>query len=454
MSPTGLLQLLLVSIIGIYFLIILIKKWDAFPFLLLPLVWYLPEQTSPGRLLENYIFVRWFTVIMIPFLMVIAILKRRFFKTIRYISGFYLLIAIFIIISFISAFLNNKSLFDVLSYLSIYLRYPIFFLVLTTLDLTENVMRKFLILFSILLAIQFPEVFIRYSILGIKGDEVSWSLGSWGTANLGIYMIYGGCLIIAHALHKNITLWHIAGILIFFIIAIFGEIKTIMVWFIIVILVTVVFHPFQTKIKKYIIIFVIIILIFPFGQTIYQYWNKVHGIQLANIFQSIYLTLQGNVGTEDKYSLYRLGILLRIVEGIRQNTTTFLFGFGPGSSFIGNFSGIPGLIIQYLGSGKDTPNQYASILLDVGLTGLINYFLILVFLIKIWRKSLNVSDDNQNMKLWAIIRTAFVGMIFYYLIVGPLYYPVWRFDASSYILYFFAAILYQRVKNGEKKSKH
>ena len=451
MSSTGLLQLLLVSVIGIYFLIILIKKWDAFPLLLLPLVWYLPEQTSPGRLLENYIFIRWFTVIMIPFLMVIAILKRRFFKTIRYLSGFYLLIALFIIISSISAFLNNKSLFDVLSYLSIYLRYPIFFLVLTTLELTENVLRKFIILFFMLLAIQFPEVFIRYSILGIKGDEVSWSLGSWGTANLGIYMIYGGCLIIAHALHKRLTLWHIAGILIFFIIAIFGEIKTIMVWFIIIILITVVFHPFQTKIKKYIIIFVIILLIFPFGQSIYQYWNKVHGTQLANIFQSIYLALQGNVGTEDKYSLYRLGIFLRILEGIRQNTTTFLFGFGPGSSFIGNFSGIPGLIIQYLGSGKDTPNQYASTLLDVGLIGLINYFLILVFLMKIWRNSLFVSDDNQNIKLWVIIRTAFVGMIFYYLIVGPLYYPVWRFDASSYILYFFTAVLYQQVKNSERK---
>jgi len=333
----------------------------------------------------------------------------------------------------------------VLSYLSIYLRYPIFFLVLTTLELTENVLRKFIILFFMLLAIQFPEVFIRYSILGIKGDEVSWSLGSWGTANLGIYMIYGCCLIIAHALHKRLTLWHIAGILIFFIIGIFGEIKTIMVWLPIIILITIFFYPFQTRIKKYTVIFGFIIFIIILGQYIYNYWIKVHGTQLMDIFQNLYLLLQGNIGKEDKYSLYRLGLFLRILEGVRQDPVNFFFGFGPGSSFIGNFSGIPGLIIQYTSGSKDTPNQFASTLLDVGLIGLISYILILVYLIKIFRNTAH-SLNCANSDLTSIIKTAFAGMIFYYLVIGPFYYPLWRMDASSFILYFFAAVLYNKVE--------
>ncbi len=58
MNVTLVLQTMITILLSIYLLVLIIKNWNNLPLLLLPLIWYLPEQTSPGRLLENYIFFR------------------------------------------------------------------------------------------------------------------------------------------------------------------------------------------------------------------------------------------------------------------------------------------------------------------------------------------------------------------------------------------------------------
>ncbi len=443
MNLTGFLQWGIGFIIVLYLLVILIRRWNELPLILLPLVWYLPEQTSEGRLLEDYMFIRWFTIVLIPVIILIEILRRRhLFKTIV-LGKILLVILIYVFFSVFSAMYNNISWIETLGYLAVYLRYPLFFILLINIDWEEKTTQKFVILFLVLIFLQFPEVLYRHYVLGITGDDISWSLGAWGTTNLGIYSIYASCIIIAQGLHTGFTAWHIIGIAIFFLFALYGEIKSIVIWLPLTILVTFYFYPFKTRLKKYSVIFSALILGIIFFQIFYKNWQKLHGRNIATILQTTYLTLEGEVATETKYSAYRLGILLQVLDELRTDTKSLLLGEGPGSSLVGNFFSKPGRITQVVTGTKDTPNQIASTLLDVGLVGIILYYFILIgIVLTVWSK-MRVSNSLCQSKLLKILKSAYPGIVFYYLIIGPLYHPVWRFDAASYIFYFISAEIFR-----------
>jgi len=229
MDFTSFLKLSIGLVVSLYLLVLLVKNWHQFPLILLPFVWYLPEQTSPGRLLENYMYLRWFSVVVIPLIIIIEVMRRRnLFKTLTP-GKLFFPISIFIIFTLISAIINDTSWVETAGYLAVYLRYPLFFLLLVNIDFEEKLLQKFITIFFLLLFLQIPEVLYRYFALGIKGDDISWSLGSWGTTNLGIYSIYAVCIILASALHNRFTIGHIIGILIPFLFALFGEIKAIVI---------------------------------------------------------------------------------------------------------------------------------------------------------------------------------------------------------------------------------
>ncbi|MEO0124576.1 MAG: hypothetical protein ABIL69_11310 [candidate division WOR-3 bacterium] len=444
MNFTIFLQLMVGIFIAIFMVIFLIRKWNELPLILLPLVWYLPEQTSAGRLLENYMFIRWFTIVLIPVIILIEVLRRRyFFKTLT-VGKTVSAIALFVLFTVFSSIINGISWVETIGYLAVYLRYPLFYILLININWEEKTTQKFIVLFLFLIFIQLPEVIYRHYFLGITGDDISWSLGAWGTTNLGIYSIYASSIIVAHGLHVRFTIWHILGIILLFLFALFGEIKSIVIWLPITILVTFYFYPFKTRVKKYSVIFITLLVGVIFFQIFYTNWQKLHGRNIATILQTTYLTLEGEVATETKYSAYRLGILLQVWEEVKTNTTFLIFGEGPGSSLVGNFFGRPGRITQVVSNTKDTPNQIASTILDVGIVGLLLYYLILIVLLLSIREKM-LANNNNTSKLFNILKTAYPGMIFYYLFIGPLYHPVWRFDAASFIFYFVSAEIYRRA---------
>ncbi|MEO0185267.1 MAG: hypothetical protein ABIL20_05665 [candidate division WOR-3 bacterium] len=450
MNFTSFLQLMIGLIIAIFMLIVFIRKWNELPLILLPLIWYLPEQTSAGRLLENYMFIRWFTIVLIPIVILIEILRRRnLFKTMT-VGKILPVIAFFVFFTAVSAIINDTSWIETIGYLAVYLRYPLFYILLINIEWEEKTAQKFVVLFLFLIFIQIPEVLYRHYALGITGDDITWSLGAWGTTNLGIYGIYASSIIVAHGLNTRFTLWHILGIILLFLFALFGEIKSIVIWLPMTILVTFYFYPFKTRVKKYSVIFIALLIGVIFFQIFYTNWQKLHGRNIATILQTTYLTLEGEVATETKYSAYRLGILLQVWEEVKTNNTFFIFGEGPGSSLVGNFFGRPGRITQVVTNTKDTPNQIASTILDVGIVGLILYYSILIVLLLNIRKRVLTNNNNPS-KLFNILKTAYPGMIFYYLFIGPLYHPVWRFDAASFIFYFVSAEIYRRAAVSEPK---
>jgi len=453
MDFTSFLKLSIGLVVSLYLLVLLVKNWHQFPLILLPFIWYLPEQTSPGRLLENYMYLRWFSVVVIPLIIIIEVMRRRnLFKTLTP-GKLFFPISIFIIFTLISAIINDTSWVETAGYLAVYLRYPLFFLLLVNIDFEEKLLQKFITIFFLLLFLQIPEVLYRYFALGIKGDDISWSLGSWGTTNLGIYSIYAVCIILASALHNRFTIGHIIGILIPFLFALFGEIKAIVIWVPISVLITIYFYPFQTKIKKYSVLIMAILTGAIFFKFFYTNWQHFHGRQLDSIIRTTYLTLEGEVGEERKYSAYRLGILFRVIDELKKSNTAILFGEGPGSSLAGNFFKKPSRIMEIISETKDTPNQIASALLDVGIIGLALYYIILIAVIMTILRVKDMSNFPET-KSFRILKTAYPAIIFYYLIIGPLYHPVWRFDAASYIFYFLSSELYHasRINNLQNTS--
>ncbi|MGQ9534564.1 MAG: hypothetical protein ACUVTF_04930 [bacterium] len=444
MALTSFLVTLIVLIIAIYFFFLIINNWNNLPLLLLPLIWYVPEQTSPGRLLENLMYLRWFSIILIPILFIILWLKNRLFLIKIRINWSNLVpyIIVFVFITLISAFLNKIPMSETASYLAVYLRYPLFYIIMLNIAIDEKTVTKFLIFFLILLYAQIPEVLYRYFTFGITGDEISWSLGTWGTTNIGIYSIYATSIIVAHGLHNHFRPWHFLGIFLLFIPSILGEIKAATLWIPVFVILITAFYLATIKKGRWGIILVLIVLI-TFASLSLRWWQGLHGTNIQKILENIYRTIAGEVYGEDKYSVYRLGIMLRVFEELKQNPTQLLFGYGPGSSFVGNFWGRPGLITQIVFNTKDTPNQFASSLLDVGIVGIICYYLILLHFFFLWRNINKIGRDN---KLLNIMSTAYPGFLIYYLIVGPLYHPVWRFDASSFIFCFVSAYLYQHLQ--------
>ena len=221
----NIILILLLFVIGISFTVIILKHWDWMPVILLPIVWYIPRQTAPGGLLENYLILRWITVFIIPLIIFVQFtrvtLKSRSLK----LSNIALPLVVFIVFSVCSGIFNNVTLYELLGSLILYIRYPLLFIVFINMDIPKKVVKVFSRLFLFLVAIQIPECIYRYVVLGIKWDSISWTMGPWGTFDLGVYMTYAVALIVALNFIKGVKWSHFVLLALFFIIALLGEIK-------------------------------------------------------------------------------------------------------------------------------------------------------------------------------------------------------------------------------------
>ena len=92
-------------------------------------------------------------------------------------------------------------------------------------------------------------------------------------------------------------------------------------------------------------------------------------------------------------------------------------------------------------------NQIIRILADVGLVGLAVFYWLLFRMLSILIKvKKHVSDDEMK-----IFVCAAIGMWFFYTFLCPLYTLAWRFDAPSYIFFFYSAMVYKFYKHGINK---
>ncbi|MDI6840031.1 MAG: hypothetical protein QMD71_04120 [bacterium] len=446
--------ILLLSVLGIIFVAIVIKHWDWMPVILLPILWYIPRQTATGGLLENYLLLRWISVFIIPLIIYIQFVKICIRAQPIELSNIALPLGVFIGFSVFSGIVNNAKPFDMLVSLVLHIRYPLLFIVLINMDIREDVVKVFYRCFIFLLAIQIPECVYRYTVLGISGDYLSFTLGPWGHFDLGVYAIYAIALLTASDVVNGIKISHLIFYAFLSIPLLFGEIKA-MIYSVPIVVIITIYAALKAKaVQKRsdaILLIVFFLILFCF---IYGIWDRIYsdgGMNLIaplryfiKILRNPALFLQTKRLPWTVSRIYGGVFVIRYF--LKEGWSSLLFGTGPGSMLAGSFTGTPGKLVSiplYL-------NQISAILGEVGIIGLIIYYwMLLRVLLTIKRVSSSVADTNLN-----IFSLGLVGMWIFYAVLGPFYDLVWRHDSPNYIFYFLTAVVYKHYMSKISRSEH
>jgi len=397
------------------------------PVLLLPVIWYIPRQTAPGGLLENYLIFRWITLIIIPLVIItqFIIMRKKSLK----LSNIALPLGLFVIFSLYSGFSNNIPVFEVLGSIFLYIRYPLLFIIFINMDMPKNISEVFTRLFLFLTIIQIPECLFRYLVLGIGWDSISWTLGPWGHFDLGVYMIYATALLVASDVVKGFKPVHMVLYCLFFVLALLGEIKAFVVAVPLVAILVINFAPSQRrKGKTILVISLSAFLLICFFLT-FTFWGGIYP-EGSNELSGNLRKIQG------KNRIERISAFIYVWDYMKDDWHSLMFGRGPGSSLSGAFFGEGGEI-------KNIPllhkNQVGAIFVDSGVTGMSLYLLMLLSLLFRLIKANRVIKNPELQ----IISSAMIGMWLFYTVLGPFYDLFWRHDSPNYIFYFFAAIIYK-----------
>ncbi|MEO0137439.1 MAG: hypothetical protein ABIL40_11225 [candidate division WOR-3 bacterium] len=446
----NLLLLLVIGTLLVLFLIWLLSHWEWLPVILLVILWYIPRQAVPGGLLEDYLYLRWLTVFLIPmilFFQIFKIVRRKncVMPPARFLIPLIMLSTTYII----SGIINNVRFPEIIGSLLLYIRYSLLFFVLINMDLPEDKIQIFIKLFFLLLAIQIPECFYRYFVLGISGDLLSWTLGPYGQFDLGVYSIYAICLITAYGCINRFNWYKLLAMILLFTVAIMGEIKTFIISIPVISIAIVVYYFRNSKGIKRVLILGLPILLVLIVYYIVRLWGSVH-TSSGNALQ-FYLQLVFQILSNPDMLFNPQGLSLEtsrflghafVLDYLKSNPLNLLLGAGPGSLMAGQFFGTPGKLFdvpQYL-------NQIAVIIGEVGIIGL---FLFYIFYLNILILVIqpNVGSQNRFVKTIAL---AGVGMWLFYAFLGPWYDLVWRHDSPNFIFYYFSAYLYlQKLQNNQ-----
>lgn len=448
----NLLLLLVIGTLLVLFLIWLLSHWEWLPVILLVILWYIPRQTVPGGLLEDYLYLRWLTVFLIPMILFFQIFKIVGRKNCQIIPTGMLVPLIIISMTYIvSGIVNNVKIGELMGSWLLYIRYPLLFFVFINMELPKEKFKFFIKIFLFLLLLQIPECFYRYFVLGISGDFLSWTLGPYGHFDLGVYSIYAICLITAYGCINRFNGYLLALILLLFSAAIMGEIKTFIISIPIISIVIVMYYFRNSRGIRRILVFGLPVMLIGIIYYIMQLWGNVHassGNMLQFYTQLIFqiITKPGILFTpqDTDFAASRFLGHAFVWDYLKVNPLNTLIGAGPGSLMAGKFSGSPGKLFElppYL-------NQIAVIIGEIGIIGLAFFFIYFINIFRIIIKP-NVNTQNKTNK---IISLAAVGMWLFYSLLGPFYDLVWRHDSPNFIFYYLIAYLYlERLRNKENE---
>lgn len=423
--------------------------WKILPLILLPVLWYLPRQTAPGGLLSGYLPLRWLSAAIIPVIFGGQILVNLFKKKPFYLGFIVVPLSFFIGSAVISGIINDISFFQILANVYFFIKYPLLFIAFINMDWPADIHKKFLKLFFFLLIIQIPEGFFRFLILGSSGDYISWSLGPWGTFDLGVYMLYATAILISFDILNGFRFYCLWLYSCFIWLAFFGEIKA---YFMAAPAMAGLFFLFNrkqiSKLKKYFLIILILFFFFTvsfFWESAYPGKKNEFAVlfgQVKNFSRTVTATMSG---------VYQEGGGFRRINGFvnvwfyLNHSGRLLFGMGPGSSMGGSFFGKKSLMDDVVPYYYKT--QLAAILMDTGFLGLIIYYWMLLwfyFLIVKVKKKEGCSELG-------VLTCGLQVIWFLYAVIGPFYDLYWQYDSPSYIFYFFLAVIYKSLLKKQVK---
>lgn len=446
-DPIKLVILPAIAVNSFFGFILLLRRWQWLPVILLPLIWYLPGQTAPGGLLEDFLIFRWFTVLLIPGLFFIQAFKNIISRE-RFKPTFLAMPLVgLVVVSMLSAWLNDVCFFDLVGYLAIYLRYPLLFIILMNIDLSDRIVKWVIGLFLFLVLIQVPEIVYRYQTTGVIGDRVSETLGSYGTYSFGVYSLYAMALITGNALVTRVRILHLTAFGLLMITAIIGEIKVVVLAAPIIILAVILFHQQRQSsqivnvgyVRKLVIIIFIVFIVL----SIYGNWGRIQRgpNTLVRFIDNISTLVSGSELSKGQiYRINRIGSTLMVWDMLKATPLNFMFGLGPGSSLAGGFSGTPGHLFSLMPQSFML-TQISATLADVGVVG---FFIYIWIFLRLFKHLLLARSESEDVLFQTLLYGSF-GIWIFYVILGPIYNIVWRSDAASYIFYFLMAVICKQI---------
>lgn len=289
-------------------------------------------------------------------------------------------------------------------------------------------------------------------------------MGPWATFDLGVYMSYFLAILIALNISKKIRIYYLLFIAAFFTMALFGEIKAFIFAAPIVVVVVCLAALRRPRKAKVMRAFVLGVLLVGCLAGTITMWSVVHS-QRGDKFTKLTSPAERekilsqykeqrkkyNLGSKQERKMdekmykrindipiigWRISPLFKVISNLKDKPSQLLFGLGPGESFAGHFWEEKGKVHDYK-IIKD--NQHSSILADSGLLGLGIFYWMLIALLWMFIKMNNVFKNSQ-IRIFII---ASIGIWAFYALLGPIYDLVWRHDSSSYIFFFYSAILYK-----------
>lgn len=419
--------------------------------IILIIIWYIPRQTAPNGLLEKFVFLRWIILAIVPILITMVFSIKATKREKLDFGGILIFLPLIFLSALLSLTINSGSPLKMFGFLLAYLAYPILYVCLVNLsqfnkisDITE-ITKKYFHLFFFLLIMQVPECFYRFIFLGITGDHISFSLGPWGTTDLGNYMIYFLSFLFAFYLMRFAKFVHlISSVLIFILIAIIGEIKFLYISIPITFLFVSLFYvkSFHRTILAIMFILIFLILSLPFwevsGSFLYLFLNNLMNF-IENPIEASYMsgTARISAGIITFYNL------------LQSDVKNLVFGFGPGESFAGNIIKNTNIIVLKGWTIEQYINQFSALLVDIGILGLIIYISMFIVFLKHALFLLNNSYDKFT-KAFAL---GYLGVWLNYVILQPWVNIVWRLDSASYLFYSFGFLIYKYKQNLKSKTK-
>ena len=412
---------------------------------LMVVLWYVPRQTAPGGLLESCLFLRWLSVMILPPLFFLQFMRATVNGRAFRVTGISVPLALFAAWSVFSAAANRSGFLDFFGNLAVYINYPIFFITLVNMDLPEDTAKKMIRLFMALVIIQIPECLYRYYAMGVKGDMISWTLGPWGSFDLGVYMCYAVSIMVAVSIVKKFNWIYLIIIFSFFLVALFGEIKA----FIFAAPITATAAAYFAagrggRLRKTLLTVLLPVILFLLVYLSFIYWGRVYG-EGENFLAAYYNKVMGLLGLQHGYAdgyaanyesrISGLGYAWRSMSG---DIYRMMTGFGPGSSFMGNI-----LSRGAIHSVVKIPavNQLAAVLVDSGLVGLCLYVSMMVYMFSVILKANSKAESGDS----RVITASLAGMWVFYAVMGPFYDLVWRYDAPSFMFYFLMSLAYLKA---------
>ncbi len=410
----------------------LVSARNKLLFLLLLAVWYLPGQTAPGGLLESYTYFRWIGVpltlsIAMAYFAEIAIEKKKLQATEMALPMF-----AFFLIASASTLLNGTGFLGLASILALYLRYPLLFIAIANSNLRESDVASLVKFFLLLSFVQIPEILWRYFALNAKWDDLSWTLGPWGTFPLGVYCVSSACLLAGRMVEGRFKPLTLMGIPLLLIPALLGEIKSLLISAPICALAVLLYPWRRRKIAagRLVAAFAAI----ASAIAIFLAWSFFWG---ANDELNPWIAKLGKIASGDPRNVdfsrvNRLGWTIDAASKLASEKA-ILLGQGPGSSLSGTLTGEPGRLASP--NSQTGKTQISAMLYDVGVLGLGAFLFLLFAVLKQILKAARTLDESADKSLVY----AMLGIWVFYVLLGPQYDLVWRSDAASFPFWVFAA---------------